>query len=106
MESLPFLKPSLIIFSILNSVQRQSNRTSYPFNLFLTNGIFHPISYDPVWDGPISTLTLYSIITPFNALKYHIFENIRENGAFAPFSIIFKSSQNFTLIFLEFFNVV
>ena len=26
-------------------------------------------------------LTLYSIMTP---LKYHVFENIKENGAFAP----------------------
>ena len=31
--------------------------------------------------GPVSKiLTLYSIITP---LKYHIFKNIMENGAFA-----------------------
>ena len=28
-------------------------------------------------------LTLYSIITPFKPLKYHIFENIMENRAFA-----------------------
>ena len=28
-------------------------------------------------------LTLYSIIKPFDALKYHIFENIMGDGAFA-----------------------
>ena len=38
-----------------------------------------------------SKLTLYSIITP---LKYHIFENIMENGAFIH--NIFKSIQNVT----------
>ena len=27
---------------------------------------------------------LFSIVTPFDALKYHVFENIIENGAFAP----------------------
>ena len=42
-------------------------------------------------------------------LKYHVFENTMENGAFAPneqCSIfhIFKSIQNLTLIFLEFFQ--
>ena len=43
--------------------------------------------------------TLYSIMTP---LKYHIFENIMENGAFAPldqrsnFHNVFKSIQNLT----------
>ena len=49
-------------------------------------------------------LTLYSLITP---LKYHVFENIMENGAFAPCSIfhnIFKSIPNTTLIFLDFFQ--
>ena len=29
-------------------------------------------------------LTLSSIITPLTPLKYHVFENIMENGAFAP----------------------
>ena len=39
-------------------------------------------------------LTLYFIMTP---LKYHVFENIMENGAFAPkLHIIFKSIQNLT----------
>ena len=28
-------------------------------------------------------LTLYSIIRPFDALKYHVFEKNMENGAFA-----------------------
>ena len=28
-------------------------------------------------------LTLNSIITPYDTLKYHVFENIMENGAFA-----------------------
>ena len=32
-------------------------------------------------------------------LKYHVFENIIENGA-----NIFKSIQNLTLIFLEYFH--
>ena len=39
--------------------------------------------------GVKSLLTLYSIITP---LKYHAFENIMENGAFAL-------NLNFFLIF-------
>ena len=57
-----------------------------------------------------STITLYFIITP---LKYHIFENIMENGAFAkmehllknaPFSIIFsKVLKNLLKFFLIFF---
>ena len=47
-------------------------------------------------------------------MKYHVFENIMENGAFAQrskcsiFHNIFKSIQNFTLIpkfFLEFFSM-
>ena len=44
--------------------------------------------------------TFYSIITPLAPLKYPIFENIMENGAFAPleqmlnFQNIFKSIQN------------
>ena len=29
-----------------------------------------------------SPLTFYSIITPFDAFEYHVFENIMENGAF------------------------
>ena len=29
-------------------------------------------------------LPLYSIITPLTSFKYHVFENIMENGAFAP----------------------
>ena len=29
-------------------------------------------------------LTFYSIIMLFDILKYHVFENIMENGAFAP----------------------
>ena len=33
-------------------------------------------------------LTIYSIITPFDAFETHVFENIMENGANAPFSII------------------
>ena len=52
-------------------------------------------------------------------LKYHVFENIMENGAFALleqmlhfpqkrkcsiFHIIFKSIQTLTSIFLEFFQ--
>ena len=39
--------------------------------------------------APLIDLTPYSIVRP---LKYHIhvFENIMENGAFAPFSIIFS----------------
>ena len=31
----------------------------------------------------LDALTLYSIIAPFDPLKYHVFENITENGAFA-----------------------
>ena len=48
-------------------------------------------------------------MTPF---KYHVFENIMENGAFAlleqmiHFHIIFKSIQNFTWIFLDFFSML
>ena len=50
-------------------------------------------------------LTLYSIITP---LKNNIFENIMENGVFAPgasapFSKVFKTLLKFFLIF---FNVI
>ena len=41
-------------------------------------------------------VTLYSIITPLTPLKYHVFENIMENGAFAHF----KSLLKFFLIFL------
>ena len=50
-------------------------------------------------------ITLYSIIMP---LKYHVFENIMKNGAFAfganaPFSIIFskvfKTLLKFFMIF-------
>ena len=48
------------------------------------------------------------MITPF---KYYAFENLMENGAFAPkkkssiLHDIFKSIQNFTLIFfLSFFQ--
>ena len=29
-------------------------------------------------------VTIYSIITPLTPLKYHVFENIMENGAFTP----------------------
>ena len=50
---------------------------------------------------------LYSIITHFDPLKYHIdlFEIIMENGANVPFSFIFvKSIQNFFQTFLEFFQ--
>ena len=49
---------------------------------------------------------------PFDALKYHIFENIMENGAFAlleqmlHFHNIFKSIQTKLQFFLIFFNVV
>ena len=53
-------------------------------------------------------LTLYSIITP---LKYHVYENIVENGAFAlleqmlHFPLYFHVSiQNLTYIFLKFFQ--
>ena len=54
-------------------------------------------------------LSLYSIIAPSDGfLKYHVFENILENGANAPVSIIFqkvfKTELNFFLIF--FFNDV
>ena len=47
-------------------------------------------------------LTIYSIITPFDAFETHVFENIMENGALAlleQMSIvhnIFKNIQNLT----------
>ena len=40
-------------------------------------------------------------------LKYHVIENIMENGAFAPFSIIFRKVFKILLqLFLIFFNIV
>ena len=55
-------------------------------------------------------LTLSSIITP---LKYHVFENIMENGAFASeeqmlhFPYYFQKYSKLNLnIFFNFFNVV
>ena len=60
----------------------------------------------------LQELTIYSIIMP---LKYHVFQNIMENGAFAPFekganvlfSLIFSKVFKFLLsLFLDFFNVV
>ena len=42
-----------------------------------------------------------AFLTP---LIYHVFENIMEYGA-SIFHYIFKSIQNFTYIFLDFFNV-
>ena len=48
----------------------------------------------PVW------LTLFSIIMPFDALKYKVFENIMENKANAPFfHNIFKSIQALLFFF-------
>ena len=50
-------------------------------------------------------LTLYSIITPFDALKYHVFENIMQNGANATFIIIFsKVFKTLLNFFLNFFQ--
>ena len=50
-------------------------------------------------------LTLYSIITP---LKFNIFENIMENGAFvnAPFFIFLKVFETLHKFFLIFFSNV
>ena len=36
-------------------------------------------------EGNTACLTIHFIITPFDPLKYHVFENIMENGAFALF---------------------
>ena len=50
-------------------------------------------------------LTLDSKITFLAPLKYYVFKNIMENGAFAPFFIIFpkvfKSLLNFFLNFFQ-----
>ena len=57
-------------------------------------------------------VTLYSIITPFDALKYHIFENIIENGSIcsgenALFSIIFsKVFKTLLKFFLNYFSML
>ena len=47
-------------------------------------------------------ITLCSIITSFDAFKFHVFENIMENGAFAP-----KESKcsNFHNIFINIKNL-
>ena len=61
--------------------------------------------------GYFRILNLYSIITPFVPLKYHVFENILENGAFAsfeanaPFSIIFSTYSKLNLFFPDFFSM-
>ena len=45
---------------------------------------FHKISNEiDCYSCCLNVLTHYSIITPLMPLKYHVFENIMENGAFA-----------------------
>ena len=57
--------------------------------------------------SPSTTLTLYSIITPFDAFEISRFFNKMENGAYAPFSITFSNVFITPLkVFLNFFNVV
>ena len=46
---------------------------------------------DPACKELKKLLAFYSIITPFDALKYHVFEIIMENGA-NIFYNIFKSN--------------
>ena len=56
----------------------------------------------------IYPITIYSMITPFDAFEIYVFGNTMENRAFAaPFSILnlFKSIQNFPEKFFFFFSM-